>query len=44
MEFHLIPRREMLAYLKRLGGHVVHVVHRSEASEHHPSYRYYVTK
>jgi hypothetical protein len=43
-EVHTIRRREMVAYLKRLGGRVVHVEPRNECSPHHPSFRYFVTK
>ena len=43
-ELHTIPRHKMIAYLKRLGGHVLAVNHRVEATPHHPSYRYFVTK
>ncbi len=43
-ELHLIPRRKMLRYIKRHGGKVLKVVHRVEATPHHPSYRYFVTK
>lgn len=43
-EFHTIARHKMIGYLKRLGGHVLAVTHRVEATPHHPSYRYFVTK
>jgi SAM-dependent methyltransferase len=43
-ELHLIPRRKMLRHIKRHGGNVLHVAHRVEATPHHPSYRYFVTK
>lgn len=43
-ELHTIPRRRMIGYLRRLGGHVLAVTHRVEATPHHPSYRYFVTK
>lgn len=43
-ELHLIPRRQMLRHIKRHGGEVLHVAHRVDATPHHPSYRYFVTK
>jgi hypothetical protein len=43
-ELHLIPRRQMLRHIQRHRGKVVHVAHRVEATPHHPSYRYFVTK
>ncbi len=43
-EDYTIRRREMLAYLKRLGGRVVHVEPRNECTPHHASFRYFVTK
>ncbi len=43
-ELHLIPRRKMLAHIKRLGGRVIHVAHRADVTPHHANYRYFVTK
>jgi hypothetical protein len=40
----VFERRELLKYLKQLGGRVVDVEQRGESHPHIASYRYFVTK
>lgn len=43
-EIHVIPKPKMMLFLRRLGGRVIHVDHRSDSTQNYTSFRYFVTK